>query len=500
MTAAEVTGAWGMRPVVPAVRRGTATATSRSVRSSRRRARAERQELAARLTTRLAAREAALAELWPDPPPHPAAGLDLLVHPVGPGTFDPGPLAEPLPPPRWSDFAQRCRGGVLGWLVSGAMRVERELANQRFARAQADHAAAERRRRVALAAARRAHTEHALLLRQQFNGQHPGLRRLTEQLAARDPDTVQDYFARVLRYAAWPRGIPCRPIAVRYLQPARRLFVRWPLPSRHVVPAVARYRPDRSQRGVTAVPRRESEVARRYAELVAAVPLRVVHELFGADFAGALTDVVVNGEIENRNSLTGRIEHVRLVSLAVSRSEFDSPRTHSTVDWLRTVGGRMSPDPYRGLGVTPVVDFEGFIPVPSKGPRTDVRQLPPEIFARLVRRLLLATGLHGWTTRYAGMDRVEATGELPGRDGSRRCLIVVRRDAGVTAAEALDPVLGTVAEVGVDQALLATTAWFPLALHRRAAADARVRLVEGHTLRNLALRHLGISLVGLPVD
>ncbi|SHG38292.1 restriction endonuclease [Streptoalloteichus hindustanus] len=472
------------------------SADPEAARTGRRRSWAERQALADRLTARVAAREAELAGLLRAAMRHPAGvGLDLLLHPGELHPFAPGALAGPTPP---SDHAEPHDHGLLRRLTR--RRTPAHPAEHEQARAQADQIAAEHQRQLALAAARRAHSERTRVLRDQLREQHAGLRGLAARVAAGEPDAVRNYFARLLRCSSWPVGIPSAAVAMRYQPAARRLVVSWPLPPPEVIPPVAAFRPDRGRRGVAAVPRPEADLRTRYAELLAAVVLRVVRELFLADHDGVLASVAVNGELTRRDAMTGRDGRVHLASVATEQADFErSIVVGDPVRWLRALGGVVSPDPAEP--VRPLVDLPPHAEPPQGGgPATDVSQLSPEGFAQLARRLWVAAGLRGWTSCGADPVQVTATGELPTDTGWERCLVAVRRDRGPTPTHALEPVRTTMGEHALDHAVLATTTWFPLALHRDAAHDPRLRLLEGDALRDIALRHLGVALTGLSTN
>ncbi|HEY8371202.1 MAG TPA: restriction endonuclease [Pseudonocardiaceae bacterium] len=468
--------------------------------------RAERRTLARRAAEQVERRETEPPDLLPETLRGPrGAGLELLLSRTPLHRFEPGWLAEPLPPPRWADFAPPRPTGLQLLLDHSRYRLKRFAAQLDLARAQAEHAAAEHRRRRDLEALRLAHSRAMATVRARLCQEHPGLSRLMARVASGEPEAVEAYFERVLSCLPWPAGFPRRPAVLLYHPRARRLGVSWPLPSPTVVPETGETRTRRLWRTRGSSSRGDRDRSSRYADLIAQIVLRVAYELVAADrhdTGGVLDELVVDAELTARNPVNGRGERVVLASLAVSRGTIE--QLHDVphpVRCLQELGGVISDDPIRLVPVPPVIDLvpEVFrsIPTGGSGPRTDVTALSPGELELLARRLFQAGGVEQWTPRIVRPDFVVATGRQTHRNhtGWAELLIVLRRDRGPVPVSAFRPLPNAIEDWGVDRGVLATTSWFALPVHRLAHRDNRIQLVEGAELRHLALRHLGLDLL-----
>ncbi len=102
--------------------------------------------------------------------------------------------------------------------------------------------------------------------------------RFAAAVAGADPASVVEYFAMVLGNSVYPDDFP-QHFRLAYLPKQRHLLIEYHLPPVEVIPVVKEYRYDRVRDDLTAIPRDEGEIRRRYIEIIAQVTLRTIHEI-----------------------------------------------------------------------------------------------------------------------------------------------------------------------------------------------------------------------------
>lgn len=155
--------------------------------------------------------------------------------------FDPGADGQPLPMWHWEAFAP-AEPSALGRLFGGAGRYERAVAaaQQRYGKALAERAAAERERLGRLGVAEHAHAQRLAEEKEAVDRHNAEVDRLQQRFDAGDPDAVVECYREVLRRSAYPEGFP-HGYRVAYQLEARQLVVEYQLPNREVIPAQARF-------------------------------------------------------------------------------------------------------------------------------------------------------------------------------------------------------------------------------------------------------------------
>lgn len=103
--------------------------------------------------------------------------------------------------------------------------------------------------------------------------------------------------------------------------------------------------------------RKATEVKSLYQDVLAAVTLRTLHELFGADQCGHLQVITFNGYIETVDPATGRDAKPVLVAVQANRQAFEQLQLDriNELACLQGLRGRISPKPVEAVGVTPCI-------------------------------------------------------------------------------------------------------------------------------------------------
>jgi restriction system protein len=111
---------------------------------------------------------------------------------------------------------------------------------------------------------------------------------------------------------------------VAYVPESRQLVIEMDLPTFDVMPDVAEYRYVKAKDEITSKARPASQRRMLYADIVAQVTLRSVHEMLRADPGGHVESIVFNGHVDTIDPRTGQPTHPCLITLRTTRDLFES--------------------------------------------------------------------------------------------------------------------------------------------------------------------------------
>lgn len=168
-------------------------------------------------------------------------------------------------------------------------------------------------------------------------------------------EAVETYNEMVLERSEYPEGFP-QEFDLAYRPGEKELVVEYELPGVKVVPAVGEYKYVKTRDAIDEKPRKQSEVKELYADIVASVALRTLHEVFEADQYNHIEAAVFNGYVRGIDPATGRQARTCLVAAGVDRATFVGfdLRHVDRPSCLRSIGARVSSRPTELLGVTPM--------------------------------------------------------------------------------------------------------------------------------------------------
>ena len=129
------------------------------------------------------------------------------------------------------------------------------------------------------------------------------------------------YFALVLERSHYPEGFP-QAFRLAYIPESRQLVIQYQLPGFSVIPAAAEYKYVKTGDKITQKARPVRERQERYKQLVAAVTVRTLHEMFEADRSQLVETIAFNGHVDAINDATGKQEYPCLVTLMATRDSF----------------------------------------------------------------------------------------------------------------------------------------------------------------------------------
>lgn len=317
---------------------------------------------------------------------------------------------------------------------------------------------------------------------------------------AGDPDAVVSYNSMVLERSVYPEGFP-QNFSVAYVAASKQLVVEYELPGIDIVPTVIDYRYVKARDEVVEKARKPAEVKADYADLVAAVALRTLHEVFEADQGGHVEACCFNGYIHHVDPATGNDVRPHLVSVRTTKSQFEAINL-ARVDkatCLRNLGASVSRSPEEAQPVRPIVEFSmadaRFIDqndlLGSLSDAPNLMDLSPSAFETLVANAFGKMGLESKLTRSSrdgGVDCI-AFDQRPILGG--KVVIQAKRYRHTVGVSAVRDLYGTMMNEGANKGILvATSGYGPDAF--AFAKDKPIELIDGGGLLFL-LQEVGVE-------
>ena len=302
-----------------------------------------------------------------------------------------------------------------------------------------------------------------------------------------DPDAIFTYNSLVLSHSTYFSSFP-RNFDLAYLAPSNELVIDYELPNIELIPEVKEYRYIKSRNSVTQTLRKKSELKFLYKDVLAAICLRTVYEIFNADYVNAIDVVVFNGFTKSIDPATGRDIQPYLISLRTNREEF-SELNLARVDklvCLRNLGAQVSPRPEEMQPVKPVVEFnmvdkrfiENSSMLSELESRPNLMDLNPYEFEKLVGYLFHKMGLETKltrSTRDGGVDAI-AYDLRPILGG--KIVIQAKRYKNPVGVSAVRDLFGTMMNEGANKGILVTTSSYGPDAYNF-ANDKPIELIDG---------------------
>jgi len=269
-------------------------------------------------------------------------------------------LATELPPPQASDFMPEPLAG-LGALAPGRRRAYAEavaLGEAAYEQAIAAHAQAEQRRKEQLAQAQSDHEQSASRERERVRRQHAVIDQMACDFAEGKRKAVADYFSGALTVQRYPSDFPTG-VKVAYLPPDCELRIDIDLPLMTAIPEL-----ESAEYLITKKELKYKKLAptarnKLYQQVVAQMALRTLRCVFAADRGGLVLEAACNGYVDTIDTATGQDAHWCLVSVQVSRAEFerlDLARV-DPMDCLAYLHAKVSKTPEKYQPVQPIIEY-----------------------------------------------------------------------------------------------------------------------------------------------
>lgn len=264
--------------------------------------------------------------------------------------FDPGSLASPAlqPPPLGvpaepqfvpPEGAPKGLSGMLGGkkkyaevleraqqeftLVHEAWKAEVASLPARQAQRDADYQRAEAQRLEQLAAARAEYDEQCRQREVDVAESNAELDQLIANLGYDVEDAIQEYVAIVLGNSVYP---DCFPVTheFQFLSATRELTLKAVVPDPMSVPSVRAYKYVKAKDEIADTPLTQKDQKERYANAVAQVALRTLHEVFEADRVGRIQTISLTVVTSAIDPATGQLVETPLIAVATDRPSFES--------------------------------------------------------------------------------------------------------------------------------------------------------------------------------
>jgi restriction system protein len=112
-----------------------------------------------------------------------------------------------------------------------------------------------------------------------------------------EPSTVITYNTMVLERSEYPEGFP-QQFHLAYVPESKELVIEYELPCPDIIPAAAEFRYIKARDVIEKRPLKPADIRALYQDLVAALALRTIHEVFEADQGNHIETVVFNGYVQ----------------------------------------------------------------------------------------------------------------------------------------------------------------------------------------------------------
>lgn len=318
---------------------------------------------------------------------------------------------------------------------------------------------------------------------------------------AGDAEAVVTYNVMVLERSCYPDDFP-QEFRVAYVPESKELVIEYELPNAEIVPSDLEYRYVKSKDEIESKSRKQAEINAIYQDVVAAVCLRTVHEVFEADQGQHVEMVTLNGFVQTVDRTTGQDIRPYLISLRVTKERFlgiDLARIEKKA-CLRNLGAQLSSRPDQCVAVKPIVDFrmvdprfvEGSDVLSDLEGRPNLMDLDPFAFENLVGNLFSAMGLdtrQTQTSRDGGVD-VVAFDTRPVLGG--KVVIQAKRYRNTVGVAAVRELYGTMINEGAIKGILVSTSGYGKSAFEF-ANDKPIELINGAGLLYLLENHAQVK-------
>ena len=411
----------------------------------------------------------------------------------GLGSPEPQPELEEVPP--LTTLAGLMPGAKAKHeAAAAAAQAEYEEAIQSWRRRELD-------REKALADAREAHEREVAAKREEVEKANAEINGFSDRLKAGEAEAIVDYLGMVLERSRYPEDFP-KSHKLAFVPESKQVVLEHDLPDFDVVPEVKAFKYVKSRDEITSSDRPATQRRTLYANAIAQIALRTVHELFEADRDGHVETIAYNGMVDSIDKRTGQPVRVCLVSLRTTRDEFEALHLDRVdpQECLRGLNAGVSKKPEELAPVRPVVEFkmvddrftdESDV-LSDLDQRPNLMELSPSEFESLITNLFEKMGLETRQTR-------------PSRDGGVDCVawdtrpimggkvvIQAKRYKNTVGVSAVRDLFGTVHNEGAGKGILVTTSGYGKASFE--FADGKpLELLDGSNLLYLLSEHAGVE-------
>lgn len=302
-----------------------------------------------------------------------------------------------------------------------------------------------------------------------------------------DPTAISAYCSMVLKRSEYPDGFP-QEFRVAYVPDPKELVVEYELPIKDIVPTVTEYKYIKTRDAIDEKPRKLPDIKELYQDVVAAVCLRTLHELFEADQENHLDVVVFNGFVQTADPATGKDVRPYLISIRTIKEKFNEINL-AKVDkrvCLRNLGAQVSPQPDELMAVKPVVNFDmvdrRFVNesdvISELDTKPNLMDLNPFEFENLVNNLFSKIGFEAKLTRSSRDGGIDVVAFDPRPILGGKVVIQAKRYKNVVEVSAVRDLYGSMINEGASKGILVTTSHYGTDAYNF-AKDKPIELIDG---------------------
>jgi restriction system protein len=429
--------------------------------------------------------------------------IQTLKQPLNLPVFKPGPLAIAEPPPSPNAYKPPEPTGIQKLLPGTKEKYAKEISTaQELYRADVyAHAQRETARQQALEVERKRYQQYATEEQRKVAAQHAEIDNFQQELNARSPLVVRNYFTMVLDASAYPDGFP-QHAELAYVPESKQLIVEYDFPPFVIIPTAASYKYVKTKDEITETARPQQQRKALYSSLVAQVTLRTLYELFTADRLEHIDIIVFNGYVASIDKGTGHSMRTCLVTVRTSRDTFMHLNL-SQVDpptCLKTLNASVSKSPTELAPVRPVMELNmidsRFIEetdvLSSLDQRPNLMDLTPTEFESLITNLFQKMGLETRQTQASRDGGVDCVAFNPHPILGGKVVIQAKRYKNTVDVSSVRDLYGTMQNEGASKGILVTTSGYGKASYEFIEGKP-LELLSGSNLLHLLAEYAGIE-------
>lgn len=313
-------------------------------------------------------------------------------------------------------------------------------------------------------------------------------------------EAIIAYNTMVLERSEYPDGFP-QAFRIAYVPESKQIVVEYELPLPEIIPEILEYKYIKSKDEIVGKSRKLTEIRETYQDLVSAVTLRTIHELFEADQGNHIEVAVFNGIVDAVDPSTGQDMRPVLISVRATKEDFLKINL-ARIDkkaCLRNLGAQVSPKPNEMLAIKPIIEFnmvdKRFVEesdiLGQLDHRPNLMELNPFEFENLVANLFNQLGYDTKITRSHKDGGVDAIAFDPKPISGGKLVIQAKRYRHTVGVSAVRDLYGTMVHEGANKGILVSTSGYgPDAF--QFCKDKPIELIDGGGLLYL-LNQAGIK-------
>jgi len=291
----------------------------------------------------------------------------------------------------------------------------------------------------------------------------------------------------VLERSEYPEGFS-KDFRMAYSKESKEMVIEYELPWIDIIPAISEFSYNKTKDSVIGKPRKLNEIKKLYLDVLSAITIRTIHEVFEADQGNYLEIVTFNGFVTTSDPATGKDVHPCLISVRSTKENFndlDLRRIDKQV-CLKNMGAQVSPHPAERLPIKPIIEFDmvdnRFIDQNDILSELDLRPNLMDLtygeFENLASNLFNKMGLVTELTqasRDGGVDAI-AFDNRPILGG--KVIIQAKRYKNTVHVSAVRDLYGTMMNEGASKGIIVTTSGYGPDSYKF-AKDKPLELIDG---------------------